>query len=78
MASQDSIGMQKKIIDLDPYKASVVETVAEDSETGKTVVVGQETVFRLEVIACWTERALSFTAVATCPSLSSTVMVTLS
>lgn len=45
MASQDSIGMQKKIIDLDPYKASVVETVAEDSETGKTVVVGQETVF---------------------------------
>lgn len=45
MASQDSIGIQKKIIDLDPYKASVVETVAEDSETGKTVVVGQETVF---------------------------------
>lgn len=45
MASQDSIGMQKKIIDLDPYKASVVETVAEDSETGKNVVVGQETVF---------------------------------
>ena len=45
VTQEESIGIQKKIIELDPYKASVEETVVVDGETGKETVVGQETVF---------------------------------